>query len=116
METCANIKLLFFLHVLISLNIVQYCETWYGFDHEGFITMFVDLTYLHIYDNEHDDEKVDEYHSEEPWVVDMCELMKPNDTSPNVGKKKDHNQPSSSSIPTEKNICSNGSLGAKNHQ
>jgi hypothetical protein len=62
--------------------------------------MFIDPTYLHIYDNECDDKEVDEVHSEEPWVVDMCELMTLYDTSPNVGKKKDHNQPSSSSTPT----------------
>ncbi len=46
--------------------------------------MFVDLTYLHVYDNEYDDEEADEDHYEEPWVVDMCGLMTPNDTSPNV--------------------------------
>jgi hypothetical protein len=27
-----------------------------------------------------------------PWVVDMCELMKLDDTSPNVEKKKEHNE------------------------
>jgi hypothetical protein len=64
--------------------------------------MFVNPTYLHIYDNEFDEEESDEDHFEEPWVVDMCELMRPNDTSPNVEKEKDHNQPSSSSTPTEK--------------
>jgi hypothetical protein len=53
--------------------------------------MFADPTYLHIYDNESDDEKADEDHSEKAWVVDMCELMKPDDTSPNVEKEKDHN-------------------------
>ncbi len=30
----------------------------------------------------------------------MCELMRPDDTSPNVEKDKDHNQPSSSSTST----------------
>jgi hypothetical protein len=50
--------------------------------------MFADPIYLHIYDNEFDDEKADEYHSEKPWVVDMCELMRPNDTSPNLEKKR----------------------------
>ncbi len=60
--------------------------------------MFADPTYLHIYDNE----EADENHSEKPWVVDMCELMKPDDTSPNVEKEKDHNQPLSSSTSTEK--------------
>jgi hypothetical protein len=71
--------------------------------------MFANFTYLHIYDNEFDDEEVDdENHSEKPWVVNMCELMKLDDTSPNVEKEKDHNQPSSSSTPMEKNVCSNG--------
>jgi hypothetical protein len=50
--------------------------------------MFVNPTYLHIYDNESDDEEANEDHSKKPWVVDMYELMKPDDTSPNVGKKK----------------------------
>jgi hypothetical protein len=36
--------------------------------------MFANLTYLHIYDNECDDEKANEDHFEKPWVVDMCEL------------------------------------------
>jgi hypothetical protein len=63
--------------------------------------MFVDYTYLHIYDNEYDDEMVDEDHFEESWIVDMCGLLTL-DTSPNVGKKKDHNHPSSSSSPTKK--------------
>jgi len=44
--------------------------------------MFADTTYLHIYDNESDDEEADENHYEERWVVDMCRLMTPNDTSP----------------------------------
>jgi len=48
--------------------------------------MFVDPTYLHIYNNEFHDEKVDEDHFEQPWVVDMCRLMTLNDTSPNVEK------------------------------
>jgi hypothetical protein len=41
----------------------------------GFAAMFADLTYLHIYDNEYDDEDVDKDHYEEPWVVDMCGFM-----------------------------------------
>jgi len=86
-------------------NIIQYCGTRYGSDHGGFATMFTDLTYLHIYDNESNGEKANEYHFEKPLVVDMCKLMKPNDTSPNVEKKKDHNQPSSSSTPTEKMLA-----------
>ncbi len=49
--------------------------------------MFTNLTYLHIYDNESNDEKTDEDHFEEPWVGDMFGLMTPNDTSPNVKKK-----------------------------
>jgi hypothetical protein len=60
--------------------------------------MFVDLTYLHIY------EEADEDHYKKPWVVDMCELMRPDYTSPNVEKKKYHNQPSSSSTPMEKGL------------
>jgi hypothetical protein len=60
--TCTN---------LTKKYIIQYCGTWYGFDHEGFATMFEDPTYLHIYDNEFDDEKIDKNHLEKPWVVDM---------------------------------------------
>jgi hypothetical protein len=77
--TCTN---------LIKKNIIQYYGKWYGYDLQSFTTMFADLTYLHIYDNESDGEKVDENHSKKPWVVDMCELMRPDDTSPNVKKKK----------------------------
>jgi len=87
---------------LIKKYIIQYCGTWYGSNYGSFATMFADPTYLHIYDNESDDEKADENHSKKPWVIDMCELMRLNDTSPNVEKKKDHNQPSSSSTPMEK--------------
>jgi hypothetical protein len=44
METCVNIKLSFFLHVLISLKKkIQYCETLYGFDRGGFAAMFANL-------------------------------------------------------------------------
>jgi len=93
--TCTN---------LIKKNIIQYCGIWYGSDHDGFAAMFVDLTYLHIYDNESDDDEVDEDHFEEPWVVDMCEFMTLDDTSPNVEEKKDRNQPSSSSTPMEKSF------------
>jgi len=72
--------------------------------------MFANLTYLHIYDNESDDEKANENHVEKPWVVDMCELMKLDDTSPNVKKEKDHNQPSSSSISKEKALARMGDI------
>jgi hypothetical protein len=71
--------------------------------------MFIDPTYLHIYDNGFDDEKVDEDNYEKPWVVDMCELMKPDDTSPNV-EKNNHNKLSSSSIPTEKTLVQMGNI------
>jgi hypothetical protein len=64
--------------------------------------MFADPTYLHIYDNESNDEEADEDHFEKPWVVGMCELLRSDDTSPNVEKEKDHNQPSSSSTSIEK--------------
>jgi hypothetical protein len=63
--TCTN---------LIKENIIQYCGTWYGFDRGGFVTMFADLTYMHIYDNEFDDEEANEDHSKKPWVVGMCNL------------------------------------------
>jgi hypothetical protein len=48
-------------------NIIQYYGTWYGSDRGGFAAMFVNPTYLHIYDNEFDDEKADEIHSKKPW-------------------------------------------------
>jgi hypothetical protein len=45
---------------LTKKYIIQYCGTWYGFDRGGFVAMFADLTYLHIYDNESDDEEANE--------------------------------------------------------
>jgi hypothetical protein len=87
---------------LSKKNIIQYCETWYGSDCGGFAAMFPNPTYLHIFDNEFDDDEANEYHFEKPWVVDMCEFMRLNDTSPNVEKRKDHNRPSSSSTSMEK--------------
>jgi hypothetical protein len=45
-------------------NIIQYCGTWYGSNHGGFVTMFVNPTYLHIYDNESNDEEANKDHSE----------------------------------------------------
>jgi hypothetical protein len=112
METCVNIKLPFFLTYtnLIKKYIIQYCGKWYGSDRGGFATKFVDLTYLHIYDNESDDEKADEDHSEKPWVVDMCEFMRPDDTSPNVEKEKDHNQFSNSSTSMKKMFARMGDI------
>ncbi len=89
--TCTN---------LTKENIIQYCGTWYGSNCGGFVAMFANLNYLHIYDNGLDDEEADGDHYEKPWVVDMCELMILDDTSPNVEKEKDHNQPSSSSTST----------------
>jgi hypothetical protein len=72
--------------------------------------MFTDPTYLHIYDNEYDDENANENHFEKPWVVDTCELMRLDDTSPNVEKKKNHNQPSSSSTTIEKTFARMGDI------
>ncbi len=95
---------------LTKENIIQYCGTWYGSDCGGFTAMFADPTYLHIYDNESDDEKADEDHFEKPWVVDMCELMRPDDTSSNVKKEKYHNQPSSSSTSTKKTLAQMGDI------
>jgi len=91
-------------------NIIQYCGTWYGYDCGGFTAMFTNPTYLHIYDNESDDEEADEDHSEKPWVVDMCELMRLDDTSPNVENEKDHNQPSSSSTSMKKTLVRMGDI------
>jgi hypothetical protein len=99
--TCTN---------FIKENIIQYCGIWYGFDHGGFVAMFVDLTYLHIYDNEFDDEKANEDHYEEPWVVDMWGLVTLDGTSPIAEQKKDHNQPSSSSTPNEKTFVPMGDI------
>ncbi len=99
--TCTN---------LIKGHIIQYCGTWYGSDHGGFATMFANPTYLHIYDNEYDDEETNEDHSEKPWIIDMCRLMTLDDTSPNVEKKKDHNQPSSSSTLMEKMFARMGDI------
>jgi hypothetical protein len=73
---------------LTKEKIIQYCGTWYGSHHGGFATMFADPTYLHNYDNESNDDDANEYHFRKPWVVDMCELMRLDDTSPNVEKRK----------------------------
>jgi hypothetical protein len=75
--------------------------------------MFANPTYLHIYDKEFDDEKANEDHFDEPWVVDMCGFMTSNNTSFNVEKKKDHNQPSSSSTPIEKAFVQMGDIMQK---
>jgi len=100
---CKHQVAIFFICTnLTKKYIIQYCGTWYESDRGGFTAMFADPTYLHIYNNESDVEEADENHFEKPWVVDMCELMRPNDTSPNVEKMKDHNQPSSSSTSMEK--------------
>jgi hypothetical protein len=95
---------------LTKKNIIQYYGIWCGFNYGGFASMFANLTYLHIYDNEFVDEKANENHFEEPWVVDMCGLLTPNDTSPNIEKKRDHNEPSSSSTPTEKTLARMGDI------
>ncbi len=89
---------------LTKENIIQHYGTWYGYDRGGSVAMFVDPIYLYIYDNESNDEKTNEDHFKQPWVVDMHKHMTPNDTSPNVKKKKDHNQPSSSSTFMEKTL------------
>jgi len=111
-ETCVNIKLPFFLHLPISLKKISFNIVGHGMDLivEVLLLCLRDPTYLHIYDNEFDDEEVDEDHFEKPWVVDMCELMKPNDTSSNVKKKEDHNQPSSSSTFTKKMLTRMGDI------
>jgi hypothetical protein len=88
-KTWASIKLPFFLIVPISLKKISFNSvTWYGSDHGGFVGMFANPTYLHIYDNEFDGEKANEDHSKKPWVVDMCRLMTLDDTSPMCKKKR----------------------------
>jgi hypothetical protein len=59
---------------LIKENIIQYCGTWYGSDHGGFVAMFSDPIYLHICDNEFDDEEADENHFKKPKVVECASL------------------------------------------
>jgi hypothetical protein len=95
---------------LTKKYIIQYCGTWYGYDRGGFATRFVDPTYLHIYDNEFNDEEANEDHYENPWAVDMCELMRLDDTSPNVEKKKVHYQLSNSSTSTKKMLTQMGDI------
>ncbi len=75
--TCTN---------LTKKNIIQYYGIWYGSNRGGFVAMFMDFTYLHIYDDEFNDEEADEDHFEEPWVVDVCGLVTPDDTFPSVEK------------------------------
>jgi len=66
--------------------------------------MFADPTYLHIYDNESNDEEADENHFEKPWVVGMCELLR----SAQCGKRE-RSQPTFKFIHLHrKNICLNG--------
>jgi len=64
---CKHQVAIFFTCIdLTKENIIQYCGTWYGSDCGGFAAMFADPTYLHIYDNESDDEEADEDHFEKP--------------------------------------------------
>jgi len=76
-KICASSKLSFFLHVLISPKKISFniCGTWYGSNRRGFVVMFVDPTYLYIYDDEFNDEEVNEDCSKKPWVVNMCRFM-----------------------------------------
>jgi len=91
---------------LTKKNIIQYCGTWYGSNRGSFVAMIADLTYLHIYDNESDDEEADEDHFEKPWV-DMCELMS-GLYLPQCGKTE-RSQPTLNFIHLHgKNACSNG--------
>ncbi len=63
--------------------------------------MVANLTYLHLYDNESNDEEPNEDDIEEPWVVNMGGLLTLDGISPNVEGEKDHNQPSISNAPTK---------------
>jgi hypothetical protein len=83
-------------------NIIQYCGTWCGSNCEGFVAMFGNFTYLHLYDNESNDEEPNEDDIEKPWVVNMGELLTLDDTSPNVEGENAHNQPLISNTPTKR--------------
>jgi len=109
-KICANIKLPFFLHVPISpkKNSFNICGTRHGFNHGGFVVIFVDPTYLYIYDDEYDEEEANENCSKEPWVVNMCRLMRLDDTSPNVEEEKDHKLIFNFICPHKKTTCLNG--------
>jgi hypothetical protein len=72
-------------------NIIQYCETWYGSNHGVFVAMFMDPAYLHLYDNESNNEEPNEDDIEKPWVVNMGGLLTLDGTSPNAEGEKDHN-------------------------
>jgi hypothetical protein len=72
-------------------NIIQYCGTWYGSNYGGFVAMFVDPTYLHLYDNKSNNEEPNENDIEEPWVVNMGGFLTLDGTSLNVEGQKDHN-------------------------
>ncbi len=63
--------------------------------------MFVDPTYLHLYDNESNNEEPNEDDTEESWVVNMGKLFTLDGTSPNVEGEKDHNQLLISNAPME---------------
>jgi hypothetical protein len=55
---CKHQVVIFLICINITKdNIIQHFGAWYGSNHGGFATMFVDLTYLHLYDNEFDDEE-----------------------------------------------------------
>ncbi len=47
-------------------NITQYCGTCYGSNCEGLVVMFANLTYLHLYNNESNDEEPNEDDIEKP--------------------------------------------------
>jgi hypothetical protein len=64
--------------------------------------MFGNFTYLHLYDNESNDEEPNEDDIEKPWVVNMGELLTLDDTSPNVEGENAHNQPLISNTPTKR--------------
>ncbi len=79
--------------------IIHYCGIWYGSNCGNFEAMFTNPTYLQFYDEFNDEEpKV-----EDPWVVDMGELMTQDDTlALNVGEKSNINLPSNLKTPTHK--------------
>ncbi len=72
--------------------------------------MFMDLTYLHLYDNKFTDEEPNEDDVEKPWVFNMGGLLTLDDISPNVEGNKDHNQHLISNASTKKTLAQIGDV------
>ncbi len=64
-------------------NVIKYCGTWYGTNHEGFQAMFMDPTYLQVDYRTLDDEKNQEFKVKE-LGVDICGFMTMNVRTPPI--------------------------------